>query len=134
MNWYGQLAERLKALAWKASWRETVTGVRLPHCPPFFLPPQRNCLKTHYVFPQDQKSNLISEINRLILNPLNLQISDISNELVIEEKVEDSLDLAAAEQIALEFEKAVQANRDVNGYRILPAGDSLTVQRVKVIG
>jgi hypothetical protein len=99
-----------------------------------FLPPQRNSLKTHYVFPQDQKSNLISELNRLILNPLNLQISEVSNQIVIEEKVEDSLDLAAAEQIALEFEKAVQANRDVNGYRILPAGDSLTVQRVKVIG
>ncbi len=99
-----------------------------------FLPPQRNCLKTHYVFPQDQKCNLISELNRLILNPLNLQISEVYNQFVIEEKVGDSLDLAAAEQIALEFEKAVQANREINGYRILPAGDSLTVQRVKVIG
>jgi len=86
------------------------------------------------LIPQDQKCNLISELNRLILNPLNLQISEVYNQFVIEEKVGDSLDLAAAEQIALEFEKAVQANRDVNGYRILPAGDSLTVQRVKVIG
>jgi hypothetical protein len=28
MSWYGQLAERLKALAWKASWRETVAGFK----------------------------------------------------------------------------------------------------------
>src|SRR5438874_10349445 len=38
----GEMAERLKAHAWKACIRETVSGVRIPLSPPFFKTANKN--------------------------------------------------------------------------------------------
>ena len=83
----GQVAEWLKALAWKACIRETVSWVRIPPCPPHSLDAMDHSTKSIAEFATrlsyaDLPAELVHDCKRRIVDTIGCAIAAFDEEPV----------------------------------------------------